>query len=316
MVVVPEPPAASPWPLRIVVLGGVMLLSSFILFGSMGGTLNEAFDPRNTHVAEVSGGGEVLSDLRPVCHALYVTSDQAANATLLRSDGWSASGTALEESECRSEWEPMTVERGVLFVRVAAWDVEEAGEHLLQLEAGEDVDAWLVDVPAMEQGMLSSPWILTAFGLCTFGVLVLPVGLTLLFSERRRRGQRVMIVAANGQMQRMPPGAAEVFGAPARTPENDLPFDPVTGAYREAERPTQGVEGAPDGMLTTEQVYALMRGDIEGALPPEARPEGPRDPFVATSRQSAPTPAPSTPSEPVQKSHEPNKDWASWDDGP
>ena len=47
----PESEAASPWPLRIVVLGGVMLLSSFILFGSMGGALNEAFDPRTTHVA-------------------------------------------------------------------------------------------------------------------------------------------------------------------------------------------------------------------------------------------------------------------------
>ena len=313
----PEPAAASPWPLRIVVLGAVMLLSSFILFGSMGGALNEAFDPRTTNVAEVSGGGEVLADLRPVCHALYVTAEHEANATLLRSDGWSTSGTALDTSECRSEWEPMTVDRGIVFVRVAAWEVQEDGEHLLQLEAEEGVVAWLVDVPAMEQGMLSSPWILAAFGLCTFGVLVLPIGLTLLFSERRRRGKGVMVIAANGQLQPMTPGGAEAFGMPAQqVREQDLPFDPVTGAYREPESATPGADPAPDGMLTTEQVYALMRGDIEGALPPEARREGPRDPFVATSRRVAPTPT--KPPEPAQEKPEPTstKSWESWDEGP
>jgi hypothetical protein len=301
--------------MRVVVLGALLLLSSFVLFGSMGGTLNEAFDPRSTNVAEVSGGEEALSDLRPVCHALYVLVDQSANATLLQSDGWSTSGTPLEESECRSEWEPMTVERGVLFVRVAAWDVEEAGEHLIQLEADPEVEAWLVDVPAMEQGMLSSPWILTAFALCGFGVLVLPVGLTLLFSERRRRSQRIMMVAANGQLHPVNPGEMQAYGVPAQ-PRDDLPFDPITGAYREAERPSTGDDVAPDGMLTTQQVYALMRGDIEGALPPEARQEGPRDPFVATSRRVAPPPAESpVPSAPKPESSS-SKDWLSWDEGP
>ena len=314
----PEPAAASPWPLRIVVLGGVMLLSSFILFGSMGGTLNEAFDPRTTHVAEVSGGEGVLADLRPVCHALYITADHEANATLMRSDGWNNNaGSALETSECRSEWEPMTVDRGVVFVRVAAWEVEEDGQHLLQLEANEDVEAWLVDVPAMEQGMLSSPWILAAFGLCTFGVLVLPVGLTLLFSERRRRGKGVMVVGANGQLQPMTPGGAETFGIPTQqVRELDLPFDPITGAYREPEGAAPEGDVAPNGMLTTEQVYALMRGDIEGALPPEARQEGPRDPFVATSRRVAPTPAERREPEAPAPKEPSSKDWESWDDGP
>lgn len=314
----PEPAAASPWPLRIVVLGGVMLLSSFILFGSMGGTLNEAFDPRTTHVAEVSGGEGVLADLRPVCHALYITADHEANATLTRSDGWNNNaGSALETSECRSEWEPMTVDRGVVFVRVAAWEVEEDGQHLLQLEANEDVEAWLVDVPAMEQGMLSSPWILAAFGLCTFGVLVLPVGLTLLFSERRRRGKGVMVVGANGQLQPMTPGGAETFGIPTQqVREQDLPFDPITGAYREPEGAAPEGDVAPNGMLTTEQVYALMRGDIEGALPPEARQEGPRDPFVATSRRVAPTPAERREPEAPAPKEPSSKDWESWDDGP
>ncbi|MBD40330.1 MAG: hypothetical protein CMB11_08205 [Euryarchaeota archaeon] len=282
----------------------------------MGGTLNEAFDPRSTNVAEVSGGGEALSDLRPVCHALYVLADQSANATLLQSDGWSTSGTPLEESECRSEWEPMTVERGVFFVRVAAWEVETSGEHLIQLDADEDVEAWLVDVPAMEQGMLSSPWVLTAFALCGFGVLVLPVGLTLLFSERRRRGQRIMMVAANGQLQPVSPGGMEAFGVPTQPREHDLPFDPITGAYRQAERPSTGADVAPDGMLTTEQVYALMRGDIEGALPPEARQDGPRDPFVATSRRVAPAPAESTAPSTTAPEPSSGKDWQSWDEGP
>ena len=115
----------------------------------------------------------------------------------------------------------------------------------------------------------------------------------------------------------MTPGGAEAFGIPTQqVREQDLPFDPVTGAYRESEGGAPGADVAPNGMLTTEQVYALMRGDIEGALPPEARQDGPRDPFVATSRRVAPTPAArsepekSTPVEPA------GKDWESWDDGP
>ena len=68
--------------------------------------------------------------------------------------------------------------------------------------------------------------------------------------------------------------------------------------------------------LTTEQVYALMRGDIEGALPPEARQDGPRDPFVATSRRVAPTPAAQSEPEKATQVEPAGKDWESWDDGP
>ncbi|GIR77139.1 MAG: hypothetical protein CM15mP79_0760 [Methanobacteriota archaeon] len=72
-------------------------------------------------------------------------------------------------------------------------------------------------------------------GLCTFGVLILPVGLTC-FSERPRRGKGVMIVGTDGQIQPMTPGGAEAFGIPTQqVGEQDLPFDPVTGAYREPE---------------------------------------------------------------------------------
>jgi hypothetical protein len=125
-----------------------------------------------------------------------------------------------------------------------------------------------------------------------------------------------MMVTANGQLQPVSPGGMEAFGAPTQPREHDLPFDPITGAYREAERPSTGADVAPDGMLTTEQVYALMRGDIEGALPPEARQDGPRDPFVATSRRVAPAPAESPVPSATKPEPSSSKDWLSWDEGP
>lgn len=299
-------------------LGGLLLVAGFVTFGSMGGILEEAFDPRITHVASVDAGGETLEDLRPVCHALYAVRGVDVNATLERSDGWSTSGTPLNETACRSEWQPMSAD-GVDFVRVAAWSPTEAGPHLLRLEGEEGAEAWLVDLPAMEQGMFESPWIIAAFGMCLFGLVVLPVGLMLMLGERRRRGQGLLVVDGEGGVRpmTMPRTEEEAKRFLEDLRGDGLPFDPVTGSYRtEAQARTEHEHAAaPDGMLTTEQVYALMRGDLEGAMQQDAPPPTQaRDPFVRTSRsEPASKTAPRAGPEPSTPTANPN--WKAWDDG-
>jgi hypothetical protein len=310
--------ARSRWPGRLLLLGALLLLAGFVTFGSMGGILEDAFDPRISHVASVESGGEVLEDLRPVCHALYVVRGVEVNATLERSDGWSTSGTPLNESACRSEWQPMSAD-GVDFVRVAAWSPNEAGPHLLRMEGDEGVEAWLVDLPAMEQGMFESPWIIAAFGMCVFGLVVLPIGLVLMMGERRRRGRGFLVVDGEGGVRplTMPRTEEEAKRFFEDLRGDGLPFDPVTGTYRTEQQVRHEEEraSAPEGMLTTEQVYALMRGDLEGAMQQDAAPPTQtRDPFVRTSR-SAPAPqhtarAPTESSLPTA-----NTDWQAWDDG-
>ncbi len=297
------------------VLGGLLLLSGFIAFGSMGGVLEEAFDPRITNVLEVESAGEGLADLRTGCHSLYVERGVEMNATLLLSDGWSTSGAPLEEATCTTEWQPMSTDR-TEFERVASWRVSEAGEHLLQVEGSEGAQAWLIDVNAMEQGMFSSPWIIGAFGLCIMGFVLLPIGLFMVMSERRRKARAIFVVDAEGGVRpmAMPQTEDEASRFIEDLRGDGLPFDPITGTYRkEATGPAQGPEqDLPDGMLTTEQVYALMRGDLEGALPPQVREAQARDPFVSTSRAEARAP-PATKPAPKEAT---GQDWMAWDEGP
>ena len=85
---------------------------------------------------------------------------------------------------------------------------------------------------------------------------------------------------------------------------------------------SQQMDGSTDvqagSMLTTEQVYALMRGDVESATPQEPQEKAVADPFPTPTHQSSSSERkvvekPKVHSErkiPVAK----NEDWQSWDE--
>ena len=82
------------------------------------------------------------------------------------------------------------------------------------------------------------------------------------------------------------------------------------------------MDGARDvqagSMLTTEQVYALMRGDVESATPQEEQREHVADPFTSPAIQQTSTP-PIVERKTVKQSDRKipvanNEDWQSWDE--
>ena len=105
--------------------------------------------------------------------------------------------------------------------------------------------------------------------------------------------------------------------------QEEVGFDVRTGEYMKPESKLgmQQQDGTQDvqagSMLTTEQVYALMRGDVESASQPEQELEI-ADPFPTPPVQR--TEAPSRVDvKPMQQSDRKipvakNEDWQSWDE--
>ena len=101
-------------------------------------------------------------------------------------------------------------------------------------------------------------------------------------------------------------------------------FDVRTGEYMHQgnDASQQQMDGARDvqagSMLTTEQVYALMRGDVESATPQEEVQEHVADPFPTPSIRPSTTHSVVEQNDvkqadrkiPVAK----NEDWQSWDE--
>ena len=100
-------------------------------------------------------------------------------------------------------------------------------------------------------------------------------------------------------------------------------FDVRTGEYMSQQNnpAPQQMDGSTDvqsgSMLTTEQVYALMRGDVDSAAPNEQEQQV-ADPFPAPAMRSTPAPSKVEVTQkaevdrkiPVAK----NQDWQSWDE--
>ena len=105
--------------------------------------------------------------------------------------------------------------------------------------------------------------------------------------------------------------------------QEEVGFDVRTGEYMkpESKMGMQQQDGTQDvqagSMLTTEQVYALMRGDVESASQQEQEKEV-ADPFPTPTVQRTETP-PRVDVKPMQQSDRKipvakNEDWQSWDE--
>ena len=101
-------------------------------------------------------------------------------------------------------------------------------------------------------------------------------------------------------------------------------FDVRTGEYMNSESNVSGqqMDGARDvqagSMLTTEQVYALMRGDVESATPQEEQREQVADPFPSPAFRQTSSPAIVERTTAKQSERKipvaNNEDWQSWDE--
>ena len=164
--------------------------------------------------------------------------------------------------------------------------------------------------------------------MCCFGILLLPLsGVLLAFSQNRKKNVMV-VVGPDGNLMPLTDYTPDNIQSQLQEQRNEttegLDFDIRTGEYVGQKDSTPQVQMggqqhvAAGSMLTTEQVYALMRGDVDSASTPEE--ETVPDPFPTSPGSSIVTSKPAIktqsemekPSRKIPKAE--NQDWQSWDE--
>lgn len=341
-----EPAKRSPWALRLAIAGGVMLLLGVGILSSQSGTIATTMDPREFHHGAYTGEGTfVTGSLDDTCYRFYQTGDASAmNVQLYRVEGSSLVGEALEEQSCLLDFQPMTADNTDL-VEVASWTLNASGEHALVVTCEGDcteTTGWLMSINAMQNELFGSTWLMLGISICCLGIMTTPVALIVYFASKPSKAPKVMMVGGDGQLiplTDLNPDHPTFFTQPP--PTNQQPHVAPPFADTVEKQPSdQYVDGLPEvaagTMLTTEQVYALMRGDVEGAqdrAKTQRTPTGSAEEAVkeaasaamiaswdegvplADSPSTAPSPqsAARTP-RPVQTTEPDGKAWKDWDE--
>ena len=321
----------SRWPFRILIAALVSLVIGSVLLLSEMDTMDEILDPRDNNVSELNTEIEVqkLVEIDDTgCYRAYGTGFDG-NVTLYDLEGYD-NGEPLTESKCKLDWQAMASD-GQMFDSLGTWVVSVKGDYILQVECSgecENETIWLTSIDSMEDGVLSSTSLLTGALMCCLGVLLLPLsGVLLAFSQNRKKNVMV-VMGPDGNLMPLTDYTPENIQAQLNEQKNEttdgLDFDIRTGEYVDlkntnAQAQMGGQQHVAAGsMLTTEQVYALMRGDVEAASTPEE--EVVPDPFPSSPGSSVSASSPpkqnlikaEKPSRKIPKAE--NQDWQSWDE--
>lgn len=277
MMQAPEPAKRSPWGLRLAVAGALMLLFGGIMMVSQSETVSSTMDPREQHHDEpyVGEGTFPTGELTDTCYRFYqLADDPEMTVQLYRVEGSSAVGDALEESTCMLDWQVIAAD-GKEFTERASWELNGSNKYALVIaceEGCEDTTGWLISVDAIQSGLLSSTWLIVGGAMCCLGIFTTPVAVIIYFASKPSKAPRVMMVGPEGQLIPVtdvnpdhPTLFTQASNEPVQQPTVAPPFAD-TAEHQPSEEFVDGLGDVAAGtLLTTEQVYALMRGDVEGA---------------------------------------------------
>lgn len=321
----------NPWPLRILLASmACFVLGSVLVIGQMD-ALGDALDPQRNNVGSIDAGSEsqkLMAVEASGCYRAYGV-DFKGNVTLAKVEG-SDVKEDVSESKCKLDWGAMSADGGVQYSILGSWELAK-GDYLLRIDcdgACANETIWFTSIDDMESGVFDSPLIIFGAGICCLGIFLLPLsGVLLAFSQNRKQNV-MMIVGPDGQLMPLTDLTPEVvqnqINSMNQGATDGVGFDVRTGEYMHQgnDASQQQMDGARDvqagSMLTTEQVYALMRGDVESATPQEEMQEQVADPFPTPSIRPSTTRSVVEQNDvkhvdrkiPVAK----NEDWQSWDE--
>ena len=278
MTMQPAPSAKrSPWALRTTLVCAAVLLIGLMMISSQADAVFAEFDPRETHEFEVEGEGTFVVDesLEDTCYRFYQHEDNnSMSVELHRVEGFALVETPLERNSCNLDWQPMAAD-GSLFVQHASWTLNESGDYALVVacdEACGDDRGWLVSVDRMQDNMFANTSLVVGSLMCCFGLFSSPIALIFYFTSKPKRTPKVMMVNANGQLipvtDLTPEQSALVDGQLEQQSRQEAVAPPFADTAESAPTDTfvDGLSDVAAGqMLTTEQVFALMNGDVNGA---------------------------------------------------
>ena len=254
-----------------------MLLFGGIMMVSQSETISSTMDPREQHHDEpyVGVGTFPTGELTDTCYRFYqLADDPEMTVQLYRVEGSSAVGDALEESKCMLDWQVIASD-GEEFTERASWQLNESSKYALVIECDEgceDTAGWLISIDAIQSGLLSSTWLMLGGAMCCLGVFTTPIAMIVYFASKPSKAPRVMMVGPEGQLipvTDVNPDHPTLFTQVSDEGVQQSAVAPPFADTAEHQSSEEFVDGLNDvaagALLTTEQVYALMRGDVEGA---------------------------------------------------
>jgi len=305
--------ASSRWPQRLLIVALVIILLGSLMLAMNTEKLDSIFDPRLNNEVDFQGDGTHLVNISSGCYrAISIDGDSDFEITMTKSNGYSEVGDALENNNCLVDFQAMSSDN-TDFKTVASWQITESAEYVLDVECSASADCqeqvgWLVSVDDMQNGMFGSKSLLAGAFMCILGILLLPLSAILIAATKSKGKSKVMIVQADGSLtpvtnlnqemiQKMNNGDAlqqdvanKVTGPFADSPTTLGNEQSVSGPFADSgigQQDGSFVDGSGDVqsgiMMTTDQVYSLMRGDVEGAG------ELVQDPFVTAKLQPTAT---------------------------
>ena len=240
--------------------------------------MTSLWDARVMAVATLEPGlarASGVASLEAGCY--YAVTLEGANnveVNLTRIEGSARVADAEENKICASDWFPMSAD-ATAFIITSGWNVEQEGEYALDVTCQEDVDCanesvYLVHTNPYQFAILSSPGMLFGMASCCLGLTVLPLAGVILWLARINQSKgSVIMMNPDGTMTQATELTPEMMAAFAKgenplQPKVEAPF--ADTGIGQTEEFIDGKQSVMSGsLLTTEQVYALMRGDVEEA---------------------------------------------------
>lgn len=266
----------SPWALRATLVCAAVLIIGVMIISSQTDAVFGEFDPRESHEFEAQGQDTfVIEQMNDTCYRFYQHEDSNnMDVELHRVEGFALVDEPLEQSSCSLDWQPMASD-GALFIQHASWTLNETGDYALVVtcdEACTDEVGWLVSVDRIQDNMFANTSLVLGSLMCCFGLFSSPIALIFFLSSKPKQAPRVMMVNAAGELipitDLTPEQTALMDGQVAQRQQEETVAPPFADTVESTPTDTF-VDGLPDvaagQMLTTEQVFALMNGDVEGA---------------------------------------------------
>ena len=339
----------SPWGLRLGILGALLLLGGGIALSSQTSAIDSIYDPRERATVEIVVGQSAIVEVgNDECYmAVAFSNASESEVEVKKMVGVAAVNEAMETENCFTDWTPMASD-GASFVVVEEWVTEESGELMVSVSCeGNDCEnevVWIVNIDDWQMEIFESSGLTLGFGLCCMGLIVLPVAAVVAYSNRSRAVRGTLNVIGRDQeflrtLQEQDQSMVAQHPMLQKLKE-ELERQQMAESQDEQEQQDDSfVDGSKAVMqgqlLTTEQVYAFMRGDIEEMSRPVEDPfadSAPKpqqirvEPKKANTEQisvwdaggdsTAPSKEPVTSRRktvPTEKKAN-SKEWAEWDD--
>ncbi len=302
----------APWAKRLAIAGALFLVLGALLINSQNDAIDSIHDPRVVAIAETDGSETPNFDVeKGGCYmAIVKQSAPSIEVTLTPIVGGSgAASESLSPSSCFTDWAPMASDATSFLVH-EQWIAEENGEMTVSSDcSSEPCESYTVWIVHIEDTWMGEYFEYTGliFGgvICCLGLLFLPIAGLVAYSARSNALHGTIKVLDNdGVLLQSYQSQDELMAA---LKDTNSPLYQGAGSNVEqsdVEQEDGFVDGSRDvmqgTMMTTEQVYGFMRGEIPETV------QKVEDPFV-----DSPTPV----RQPVKKKVDNTSVISDWDMG-